>query len=65
MISNGVDAVSAHAEAVALLSDMVLKQAMVLSYYDCFIVIGMCFLVSLPLVMVFHKSKLNGDLEVG
>jgi len=61
-MANGASASAAHSGAISLLSDTVMKQAMILSYNDCFLIIGACFAVALPLVLIFNKPK--GDVDM-
>ncbi|QMS91218.1 DHA2 family efflux MFS transporter permease subunit [Nostoc edaphicum CCNP1411] len=52
----GMDATTAQQQALALLSQTVDTQAAVLSYADCFRVVGVGFLCSLPLLLFLGKG---------
>lgn len=54
--SRGMDAVTAHQQALALISQTVSTQAAVLSYADVFRVVGVAFLCSLPLLLFLGKG---------
>lgn len=54
--SQGMDATTAQQQALALLSQTVDTQAAVLSYADCFRVVGVVFLRSLPLLLFLGKG---------
>lgn len=52
----GMDAVTAHQQALALISQSVSQQAAVLSFADIFRVVGVAFLCSLPLLLFLGKG---------
>jgi DHA2 family multidrug resistance protein len=54
--SRGMDAVTAHQQALALISQTVSQQAAVLSFADIFRVVGVAFLCSLPLLLFLGKG---------
>ncbi len=54
--SRGIDAVTAHQQALALISQTVSQQAAVLSFADIFRVVGVAFLCSLPLLLFLGKG---------
>jgi len=55
-LSRGAGAWDAHQQGLRLLDGVVTKQAAVLAYLDAFWVVGVFFLVCLPLI-VFFKAK--------
>ena len=54
--SRGVDAATAHQQALTSLSQLVSQQAAVLSYADIFRFVGIVFLCSLPLLLFLDKG---------
>lgn len=54
--SRGMDAATAHQQALALISQTVSTQAAVLSFADIFRVVGVAFLCSLPLLLFLGKG---------
>jgi DHA2 family multidrug resistance protein len=63
--SQGMDAATAQQQALALLSRTVDTQAAVLSYADCFRVVGIGFLCSLPLLLFLGKGGAGVKAPVG
>ncbi|MEH2180834.1 DHA2 family efflux MFS transporter permease subunit [Nostoc sp.] len=63
--SQGMDATTAQQQALALLSQTVDIQAAVLSYADCFRVVGVGFLCSLPLLLFLGKGGAGAKAPVG
>ena len=63
--SQGIDAATAQQQALALLSQTVDTQAAVLSYADCFRVVGIGFLCSLPLLLFLGKGGSGAKAPVG
>ncbi len=55
--SRGIDAQTAHQQALALISQSVSTQAAVLSFADIFRFVGVIFLCSLPLLFFLGKGK--------
>ncbi|MCC5600362.1 hypothetical protein [Nostoc favosum] len=60
-----MDATTAQQQALALLSQTVDTQAAVLSYADCFRVVGVAFLCSLPLLLFLGKGGAGAKAPVG
>ena len=56
MQNQGSDTVTAHQQALALISQIVSQQAAVLSFADIFRVVGVAFLCSLPLLLFLGKG---------
>ncbi len=63
--SQGMDAITAQQQALALLSQTVETQAAVLSYADCFRVVGVAFLCSLPLLLFLGKGGAGAKAPIG
>ncbi|MEH1935173.1 MAG: DHA2 family efflux MFS transporter permease subunit [Nostoc sp.] len=63
--SQGIDAATAQQQALALISQIVDTQAAVLSYADCFQVVGVGFLCSLPLLLFLGKGGAGAKAPVG
>lgn len=61
----GMDAATAQQQALALISQTVDTQAAVLSYADCFRVVGVAFLCSLPLLLFLGKGGAGAKAPVG
>jgi DHA2 family multidrug resistance protein len=57
LMSKGADAVTAGHQALALLEGMVRKQAAVISFADCFWVVGIAFILTLPLLLLLGNGK--------
>lgn len=55
--SKGASASHAHQQAVQLLDHSVTRQGMLLSFSDAFLIMGLVFLVSLPLLLVATNRK--------
>ncbi|HEY9607501.1 MAG TPA: DHA2 family efflux MFS transporter permease subunit, partial [Allocoleopsis sp.] len=54
--NRGMDAVTAHQQALAIISQAVSEQAAVLSFADTFRVVGVLFICSLPLLLFLGKG---------
>ena len=55
--SGGADLATAHHKALAMLDFAVGRQAALLSYLDSFFLVGIFFLLCIPLLLLFGKSK--------
>jgi DHA2 family multidrug resistance protein len=44
-------------KAVAILNQLVTRQALMLSFEQLFLLFGVAFLLALPLLLLMHKSK--------
>ncbi|BAY94262.1 MULTISPECIES: DHA2 family efflux MFS transporter permease subunit [unclassified Tolypothrix] len=64
MQNQGMDATTAHQQALALLSQTVDIQAAVLSFADIFRVVGVAFLCSLPLLLFLGKGGAGAKAPV-
>jgi len=62
-IAKGVDAVTAEKTALAILNAMVQRQAGMLAYNYIFWVIGIAFLVIIPLLILLKKPKNHRPVE--
>jgi DHA2 family multidrug resistance protein len=60
LIASGVDAATAGDRTLAILHGMVVQQASMVSYVMLFRMLGIVFLVMLPLVMIMRKAKARG-----
>jgi len=60
----GVDAASATQQAWARVQSMVVRQATMLSYIDCFWLLGLAIGLMVPLVFLMKKSKPGGTVAV-
>jgi DHA2 family multidrug resistance protein len=57
MMAHGADAVTAGQRAIALMEATVAKQAAVMSFADCFWIVGVAFVVTLPLLLLLGSGK--------
>jgi len=57
LVRNGADPVTADRQAMAMLYGVVRQQASVLSFLTVFRIIGVVFLVIIPLVLIIRKPK--------
>src|SRR6266446_4283522 len=57
LIATGTPAPLADAKALAILDGHVTRQALMLSFEQLFLLFGACFVLSLPLLLLMHKSK--------
>ncbi|MBD0337467.1 MAG: DHA2 family efflux MFS transporter permease subunit [Cyanobacteria bacterium Co-bin13] len=64
MQSQGFDAATAHQQALSLLSQTLDGQAMMLAFEDLFWVVGLIFLVTLPLVLLLGKGSKGAAVGV-
>jgi len=57
LVAQGTPAPIAQAKALRILDGQVTRQALMLSFDQLFLLFGACFVLSLPLLLVMHKSK--------
>ena len=57
LISRGEVPALAQTKAIGFLNGIVTRQAMVLSFEQLFLLFGAVFVLSLPLLLLMHKSK--------
>jgi DHA2 family multidrug resistance protein len=57
MISKGMDPVTAKLQGLAMLQRIAAKQAALLAYLDSFYVVGLFFLLCIPLLILFKGDK--------
>src|SRR5947199_192366 len=57
LIATGTPAPLADAKALAIVDVQVTRQALMLSFEQLFLLFGACFVLSLPLLLLMHKSK--------
>jgi MFS transporter, DHA2 family, multidrug resistance protein len=57
LIATGTPAPLADSKALMVLNGQVTRQAMMLSFEQLFLLFGACFVLSLPLLLLMHKSK--------
>jgi DHA2 family multidrug resistance protein len=57
LIATGTPAPLADAKALAIVNGQVTRQALMLSFEQLFLLFGACFVLSLPLLLLMHKSK--------
>ena len=60
LIAKGTPPPIAESKALAVLNLQVTKQAMMLSFEHLFLLFGACFVLSLPLLLLTHKSRAPG-----
>jgi len=57
LIATGTPAPLANAKVLAIVDGQVTRQALMLSFEQLFLLFGACFVLSLPLLLLMHKSK--------
>jgi len=62
--AHGIDTASAKQQAYARIQALILRQATMLSYIDCFRLLGIAILCMFPLVFVMKKGKPGGTIAV-
>lgn len=62
LLSRGVDETTAQQQALKILDQTVNTQAAILSFEDVFWVVGIAFLVSLPLILLLGRPRTGGKL---
>lgn len=60
-ISRGQNAFDAERQAIAALYGSVMKQSMLMTYNDAFMVVGTFFLVCIPMLLLFKRKKKAGE----
>jgi MFS transporter, DHA2 family, multidrug resistance protein len=61
-VSQGVDAATAKLRAIAQLSGLIEKHALVMTYCDCFWIMGVLILATTPIVFLLRRPK-NGTAD--
>jgi DHA2 family multidrug resistance protein len=56
-VAHGTPPALADGAALKVLDGMVTRQALMLSFEQLFLLFGACFVFSLPLLLLMHKSK--------
>src|SRR2546425_379308 len=57
LIATGTPAPLADSKALMVLNGQVMRQALMLSFEQLFLLFGACFVLSLPLLLLMHKAK--------
>src|SRR5439155_2318899 len=57
LITQGTPLSQAPQKALMVLNGLVTRQALMLSFDQLFLLFGSCFVLSLPLLLLMHKSK--------
>ena len=57
LLARGTPPALAQTKALAVLDGLVTRQALMLSFEQLFLLFGACFVLSLPLLLLMHKSK--------
>src|SRR5438270_2074220 len=57
LVATGTPAPLAQSKALMIVNGQVTRQAMMLSFEQLFLLFGACFVLSLPLLLLMHKSK--------
>ena len=57
LMSTGMDAAAATERAYAMVSGMVIQQAMMVAYLDTFRIYGLVFLFALPLIFLLRRPS--------
>jgi DHA2 family multidrug resistance protein len=61
-VSQGIDAATAKLQAISQLSSLIEMQALVMTYGDCFWIMGSAILGSIPLVLLLRRPKPGTEL---
>jgi len=61
-LSQGSDSYSAHMRAIGVIGGVVRRQAFLLAYSDCFLVLGCVLLASAAALFFMKKSKISGQV---
>jgi DHA2 family multidrug resistance protein len=64
-LSQGIDATTARLRAIAQLSGLIEKQALVMTYNDCFWLLGICLVAITPVVLLLRSPKPGAKVEAG
>jgi DHA2 family multidrug resistance protein len=64
-LSQGVDSATAHLRAIAQLSGLIEKQALVMTYNDCFWLLAIGLIAITPVVLLLRAPKPGAAVEVG
>ncbi|MGC2776650.1 MAG: DHA2 family efflux MFS transporter permease subunit [Bradyrhizobium sp.] len=64
-VTQGIDAMMARLRAIARLSGLIEKQALVMTYDDCFWLLGICLIAIIPVVLLLRAPKPGTALGVG
>ncbi len=64
-LAQGIDAVTARLRAIAQLSGLIEKQAQVMTYDDCFWLLGICLIAIIPVVLLLRAPKAGTALSGG
>ncbi len=65
-LSNGSDLIKAHTQAAAVLKSNITQQAMILTYNDVFLIVGVFFTLCIPFLLLFrtkHKQEVKVELQ--
>jgi DHA2 family multidrug resistance protein len=57
LLATGTPAALAESKAIKVLDGLVTRQAMMLSFEQLFLLFGLCFVLSLPLLLLMHQAK--------
>ena len=57
LVANGTAPALAEAKALRILDGQVTRQALMLSFEQLFLLFGACFVLSLPLLLLMHRSR--------
>jgi DHA2 family multidrug resistance protein len=64
-LSQGIDQATARLRAIAQLSGLIEKQALVMTYNDCFWLLGICLVAITPVVLLLRTPKPGVVVEAG
>ncbi|HEU0149870.1 MAG TPA: MFS transporter, partial [Bradyrhizobium sp.] len=64
-LSQGIDQATARLRAIAQLSGLIEKQALVMTYNDCFWLLGICLIAITPVVLLLRTPKPGAKVEAG
>jgi DHA2 family multidrug resistance protein len=64
-LAQGIDATTARLRAMSQLSTLIEKQALVMTYNDCFWLLGVALVVITPVVLLLRSPKPGTKVEAG
>ena len=64
-VAKGASLGVAKQQALAALEGILTRESLILAFEDCFLIIGVSFLVALPLLLLFKKARVGGPMAAG
>jgi len=64
LMAKGSSMIEAKQKAIAMLQGAVMKQAMLLSYLDAFLLVGIFFVICIPILLIYRHNPTHGASNV-